>query len=234
MKRSLRRKLKFALVAFLLLGVPVILYSGAPAYALTTGGSGLSGSNASGGPTSSSGSSGGSSNNSGSNSSSNNSGSNSGSNGGAAQNSPSSNNNGLSSNCAPTGDSTGTGTGNEGCLQCIPANITSDKAIAKYKANHPNAVQCNDSAANPNANCDQNGCDLVKKYINPLINVLSAIVGLAAVISIVAGAIQYMTSTGDPQKTSAAKNRISKTIFALVAYAFLYAFLQFIIPGGIF
>jgi hypothetical protein len=74
----------------------------------------------------------------------------------------------------------------------------------------------------------------VKKYVNPTINVLSVIVGLVAVISIVAGAIQYITSTGDPQKTSAAKSRISKTIFALVAYAFLYAFLEFIIPGGVF
>jgi hypothetical protein len=91
-----------------------------------------------------------------------------------------------------------------------------------------------DSASDPNANCNLNGCNLIKKYINPAINVLSAMIGLVAVISIISGGIQYATSTGDPQKTSAARNRISKTVMALVAYAFLYAFLEFLIPGGIF
>jgi len=55
-----------------------------------------------------------------------------------------------------------------------------------------------------------------------------------AVISIILGGIQYSASEGDPQKASQAKSRITKTVFAIVSYFFLYAFLQFIVPGGVF
>ena len=56
--------------------------------------------------------------------------------------------------------------------------------------------------------------------------------GLIAVISIILGGIQYSASEGDPQKASKAKNRIVNTIFAIFAYALLYGFLQFLVPGG--
>lgn len=77
-------------------------------------------------------------------------------------------------------------------------------------------------------------CDLINLYINPAIDVLSGIFGLIAVISLILGGIQYSASEGDPQKASQAKDRIAKTIFAIMAYFFLFAFLQFIVPGGAF
>ena len=82
--------------------------------------------------------------------------------------------------------------------------------------------------------CNASQCDFVAKYINPAINLFSLSFGLIAVISIILGGIQYSASEGDPQKASAAKNRISNTIIAIFAYLFLYAFLQFLIPGGAF
>jgi hypothetical protein len=88
--------------------------------------------------------------------------------------------------------------------------------------------------SSPPGVCDHDGCDLVKLYVNPFIKVLSAIVGLVAAISLVMGGIQYSTSGGDPQKASAAKSRISKTILGVFIYGFLYAFLNFLVPGGIF
>ncbi len=93
---------------------------------------------------------------------------------------------------------------------------------------------CADPAADPNLNCDKQGCDFINKYINPAINLFSISFGLIAVISIILAGIQYSSSGGDPQKVTQAKQRISKTIFAIVAYFFLYALLQFIVPGGIF
>jgi hypothetical protein len=90
------------------------------------------------------------------------------------------------------------------------------------------------AVTDPGATCNRDGCDLVKKYVNPGINLLSIIFGLIAVISIILGGINYATSEDDPQKVSRAKDRIAKTVFAVVAYFFLYAFLQFLIPGGIF
>jgi hypothetical protein len=107
------------------------------------------------------------------------------------------------------------GTGASGCVDC-------------------SSGYCSDPAADPNAKCDKQDCDIISKYVNPTINLLSLVFGLIVVISIILGGIQFTTSEGDPQKAAAAKGRISKAIFALFAYAFLYAFLQFIVPGGIF
>lgn len=78
-----------------------------------------------------------------------------------------------------------------------------------------------------------NNCDLIQKYINPFINFLAALVGVAVVISIIIGGIQYGSSAGDPAKVSAAKNRVRNAIIALLTFLFLYALLNFLIPGGL-
>lgn len=90
-------------------------------------------------------------------------------------------------------------------------------------------------AAATGGNCNQlDQCDLVAKYINPTINLLGATVGLVAIISIILAGISYSMAEGDAQKVANAKNRITKTIIGLIAFAFLYVFLQFLVPGGLF
>ena len=98
--------------------------------------------------------------------------------------------------------------------------------------------QTGDSSANScgvkaTSAATDNQCGLIEKYFNPFIKLLSIIVGIVVVISIIVGGIQYAGSAGDPQKAAQAKARIFKTVFALIAFIFLYAFLQFIVPGGI-
>jgi hypothetical protein len=80
---------------------------------------------------------------------------------------------------------------------------------------------------------DINQCDLIDKYINPAINLVSILIGVAVVISITIGGIQYGSSGGDSQKVTAAKNRIRNSLLALVTFLFLYAMLNFLIPGGL-
>lgn len=87
-------------------------------------------------------------------------------------------------------------------------------------------------AANPTQACTTQDC-LIDTYVNPGIKVLSAMVGVAVVISLVMAGIQYSSAAGDPSKVGAAKDRIAKTIGALIMYIFLYAFLNYIIPGGV-
>jgi uncharacterized membrane protein YjgN (DUF898 family) len=83
-------------------------------------------------------------------------------------------------------------------------------------------------------NClDISKCDLITKYVNPFIYFLSAFVGVAVVISIIIGGIQYGSSGGDSSKVTAAKNRIRNSILALITYLFLFALLNFLIPGGL-
>jgi hypothetical protein len=95
--------------------------------------------------------------------------------------------------------------------------------------NSDNAVTCTGSSSSQNGQCD-----LIAKYVNPFIDILSVIFGLVAVISFILGGINFASSEGDPQKSSRAKQRIFNTIVAVVAYMFLFAFLQFLVPGGLF
>lgn len=96
--------------------------------------------------------------------------------------------------------------------------------------------RCTDPAATSDT-CHQdpkNNCDLIADYLNPTIRLLNIVVGIVAVISIGYAGIQYSMAGGDPQKVAQAKSRLRWTVFALVVYAFLYGFIQFLIPGGAF
>ncbi|HSX30398.1 MAG TPA: pilin [Candidatus Saccharimonadales bacterium] len=77
-------------------------------------------------------------------------------------------------------------------------------------------------------------CDLIIHYVNPIINLLAALVGIAVVASIIIGGVQYGSSAGDPQKVSAAKARIRNAIIALLTFFFLYGLLNFLLPSGLF
>jgi hypothetical protein len=129
------------------------------------------------------------------------------------------------------------------------AHCKSDQTPTKVGGNGPNKNKwyCKDNpqqgvgqaqgqgSPGPTTPCNKDaGCDLIETYVNPLVNLLSVAFGLIAVISLIMGGIQYSASQGDPQKSAQAKSRITNTLIAIFAYLFLYAFLQFLIPGGLF
>lgn len=89
-----------------------------------------------------------------------------------------------------------------------------------------------DEAATSEA-CTEDGCDIIDKFINPFIRVLSVLVGIAAAMGIIIGAIQVSTSAGDPQKAANGKNHIRNAIIAIVTYVLLFVVLNWLIPGGI-
>ena len=74
----------------------------------------------------------------------------------------------------------------------------------------------------------------INTYVNPFIYLLSALVGVVAVISIIMAGVQYASSADDPSTVSKAKTRIFNTVIGLVAYIFLFAFFEYLVPGGIF
>lgn len=104
----------------------------------------------------------------------------------------------------------------------------------------PNAQgigQSSDQALQQASQCEgqqgiSTGCGLIGKYVNHFITFLSVVVGLLVVIGIISGGIMYSSSAGDPQKAAKAKDRITKAIVALVAFIFLWAFLEWLVPGG--
>lgn len=67
-----------------------------------------------------------------------------------------------------------------------------------------------------------------------IINILTAGVGIAAVGGIVYASIIYATAMGSAEKVVKAKDMIINVIIGIVAYALMYALLNFIIPGGLF
>ena len=96
-------------------------------------------------------------------------------------------------------------------------------------------------AQNPMGGDDPSEFDDIQQNDNPiirdlesLINFLSIGVGVVVITVIIIGGIQYMTAGGNPQAVSAAKSRIINALIALVAFIFTFAFLQWLVPGGIF
>lgn len=107
----------------------------------------------------------------------------------------------------------------------LPSNMTTFAACDDITSK--NATKELNSAQLDGTNC------LITKYINPAVKFMAAVAGVAVVISIVIGGIQYSSAGGDPSKVSAARKRIQEAVVALLAFLFLMAFLNFIIPGGI-
>lgn len=111
---------------------------------------------------------------------------------------------------------------------CTPTNW---QHLKVYDANDPTMVDKN-VCCPPGS--EGSGTDCVfAKYINPIVKLLSVAAGIAVVIGIVIGGIQYSSSAGDPQKASQAKGKITKALLGLATFLFLYSALQFFSPGGI-
>lgn len=84
-----------------------------------------------------------------------------------------------------------------------------------------------------NKGIDASNCKIAER-LQDFTNALSAIVGIVAVIMIAYWGLQYTIARDNPQATATARLRLFQTVVALVAYIFMYAFLQYIVPGGVF
>ncbi len=88
-------------------------------------------------------------------------------------------------------------------------------------------TDCND------ATLSTTNCGIVR-YLQIFINALSGLVGIVIVIMMIIGGIEYSAAGNDPQRVSAARSKISNALLALLVFIFMYAFLQWVVPGGIF
>jgi hypothetical protein len=74
----------------------------------------------------------------------------------------------------------------------------------------------------------------VYDLLQDAINLMAVLAGLAITGSVIVGGIQYSTAGGNPQATAKAKARITNAMIALLTLVFLYSFLQWLVPGGVF
>lgn len=75
-------------------------------------------------------------------------------------------------------------------------------------------------------------CGIVA-YIKIFTDALSVLLGVVVVMMIVVGGIRYASAGSNPQAVASAKQHISSALLALVLYLFMFAFLQWIVPGGV-
>ena len=88
-------------------------------------------------------------------------------------------------------------------------------------------------------NCNQGGGTTVEStgiwgLLILVINILSAGVVIAAIGGVVYGSIMYTTSGGSVEQTKKARAIIANTIVGIVLFLAMSAFLNYIIPGGMF
>lgn len=90
-------------------------------------------------------------------------------------------------------------------------------------------------------NCQQGGSaqdclgsNPIVKDINLIVDVLAGLVGVVAVVMIVVGGIQYSLARNNPQATAGARTRILNAVIAMIAFMFIWALLQYLVPGGVF
>lgn len=81
------------------------------------------------------------------------------------------------------------------------------------------------------------GClknNVIIKDIQKFVNFLSALVGIVVIGSIMVGGLQYAYAGDKAEAVDLAKRRIAHSLFAFLIYILTFAFLQWLIPGGIF
>lgn len=76
--------------------------------------------------------------------------------------------------------------------------------------------------------------DNLEGVLNAILVTITAGIGVVAAISIVVAGVIYTTAGGDSAKVGKAKTMIQNTVVGLFAYAFMWAFLNWLIPGGVF
>lgn len=79
------------------------------------------------------------------------------------------------------------------------------------------------------SNCtDQTGVNNIAKTV---VQVLSLVVGITAVIFIIIGGFKFVTSSGDAQKAASARNTIIYAVVGLVVVALAQAIVAFVLTN---
>lgn len=119
----------------------------------------------------------------------------------------------------------------EGANPGTDTTTTGSAAIKAYNAQYHHDYGKCVNGATPVADTTQSG---IWGLLLLAINILTAGVGIAAVGGFVYAGILYTSSAGNPEQTKKAIEFIRNIVIGLVAYAVMFSFLNFIIPGGLF
>jgi type IV secretory pathway VirB2 component (pilin) len=88
---------------------------------------------------------------------------------------------------------------------------------------------CDSIGSGPDCAANTNGGSDVNNVITTIINLLSGVVGVVAVIMIVVAGFKYITSSGDSTKLTSAKNTLLYALIGLVIVALAQAIVRFVL-----
>jgi hypothetical protein len=74
----------------------------------------------------------------------------------------------------------------------------------------------------------------ISYWLQVTVNLLAAVAFTVFVISLIIAGYQYMTARDNASQVASAKDRIVTTVLTFALFVFGYAFLQWLVPGGIF
>jgi hypothetical protein len=114
-------------------------------------------------------------------------------------------------------ENTTTTTNNSSSSNSSNDGIKDPKRVAAQKCTGPDCI-----TKNP-----------VIELVQAAINFFSVLVGLIVIIRVIMGGIEYASAGGNPNKVAGAKKTITNALLAFVMYIFLWAFLEWLIPGGV-
>lgn len=78
-------------------------------------------------------------------------------------------------------------------------------------------------------NCDPVGTTTIESTIATVINLLSLVVGVVAVIMVIIGGLKYIMSSGDASNVTSAKNTILYALIGLVVVALAQIIVRFVL-----
>lgn len=124
------------------------------------------------------------------------------------------------SNATP--DETG-GAGSSGGSSSDPGSYNSSSSTGKTCGGTNTAL----------IECDDSGNGLVS-LIKMVVKILYTLVGIVAVVMIMAAGVVYATAGENANQVSMAKTMIRNTAIGILLYVFMTVILNFLVPGGVF
>ena len=126
-----------------------------------------------------------------------------------------------------------------GFSSCLVTPTYADCAGIKTSIINCEGVKCEDNSTPVDGKCadgltpsvEQSG---IWKLLLLVINIMTAGVGVLAIGGVAYGSFKYTTSAGNSEKAKEARAIIFNVIYGLIAYALMFSFLNYIIPGGLF
>jgi hypothetical protein len=115
-------------------------------------------------------------------------------------------------------------------LFIFPTNVNAAECVIDGKVVETNLIDCEN---------ESNTGDPIKGspiwgLLLMAINILTAGIGIAAVGGIIYGSIMYSSAGGNSENIKKAKTIIINVVIGIVMYLFMYSFLNYLIPGGVF